>query len=602
MLPDSLLVEIFRHLPPAGVLAAGRVCRQWRRVARDEVLWKGLFYRHYGVARHVPRHPAAASWYGEFQRLGEAVPRVEVQSLREHGEPVLHLSFAHSGLLFASCSKDCTVKIWDNDLPVSLLHSTSMKKYNWSYTQFSQFNADDSLLLVSGILFRWLKGIRTHHHHPVLLLENFELLSRVRNKPCDAFGCWLNETNLISSNLHRIGYLTSCSVLWLNNAFQVKRGQGDLGVGMGEGALPPPDSACPLQGVESENVNVVKRLFKIQNLNASTIRTIMVVDCSRYSSAGELASPGEQVGEGPAPPHKESHSQEQAEERPQPRGFPAAKGEAGTEDGLDRFLSDIMEGRVQPMMTEMEMETKVARLLARNRTKPPEPNLLSLQGGNKKYLVFTTGCLTYSPHQIGIKQILPHQMTTAGPVLGEERNSDRFFDSLDHVIDIHGHIVGMGLSPDHRYLYVNSRAWPEGCVVSDPLQPPPIAEEIELRVLDLKTMKEAKRALRAHRAYTPSEEFNFIFLDVSRDFVASGAEDRHGYIWDRHYDICLAKLRHDDVVNSVAFSPAEQDLLLTACADSTIKVWRSPRTARLLHGERPRLRRRLFSCDTKQGT
>lgn len=61
-----------------------------------------------------------------------------------------------------------------------------------------------------------------------------------------------------------------------------------------------------------------------------------------------------------------------------------------------------------------------------------------------------------SPHPLhyflppGIKQILPHQMTTAGPVLGEERDSDKFFDSLDHVIDIHGHIIGMGLSPDHR--------------------------------------------------------------------------------------------------------------------------------------------------------
>lgn len=40
-------------------------------------------------------------------------------------------------------------------------------------------------------------------------------------------------------------------------------------------------------------------------------------------------------------------------------------------------------------------------------------------------------------------------MTTCGPVLGEERNLE-FFDSLDHVIDIHGHIIGMGLSPDHR--------------------------------------------------------------------------------------------------------------------------------------------------------
>ncbi|XP_032089533.1 F-box/WD repeat-containing protein 5 isoform X1 [Thamnophis elegans] len=586
MLPDSLLVEIFRHLPPPDVLAAGRVCRQWRRVARDEVLWKGLFYRHYGVARNVPRHPAAASWFGEFQRLADAVPRVEVQRLREHGDPVLHLSFAHSGRLFASCSKDCTVKIWRNELPVSLLHSSSMKKYNWSYTQFSQFNADDSLLLVSGVFM----GPRSSSSGEIAVigLENFELLSRVRNKPFDVFGCWLNETNLISSNLHRIGYLTSCSVLWLNNAFQ---------------------------GIESENVNVVKRLFKIQNLNASAIRTVLVVDCGRYSSPEELESPGEQVEEGPAPPPQESPSQE-PEERPQRRGFPAAEGEAGTEDGLDRFLSDIMAGHVRPMMTEMEMETKVARLLARNRTKPPEPNLLSMQGGNKKYLVFTTGCLTYSPHQIGIKQILPHQMTTAGPVLGEERNSDRFFDSLDHVIDIHGHIIGMGLSPDHRYLYVNSRAWPEGCVVSDPLQPPPIAEEIELRVVDLKTMKEAKRALRAHRAYTPSEEFNFIFLDVSKDFVASfvpwpptclllpcsGAEDRHGYIWDRHYDICLAKLQHDDVVNSVAFSPVEQELLLTACADNTIKVWRSPRTARVLQDEKPPLRRRLFSWATKQRT
>lgn len=27
--------------------------------------------------------------------------------------------------------------------------------------------------------------------------------------------------------------------------------------------------------------------------------------------------------------------------------------------------------------------------------------------------------------------------------------ADRF-DSIDHVIDLHGHIIGMGLSPDHR--------------------------------------------------------------------------------------------------------------------------------------------------------
>lgn len=40
----------------------------------------------------------------------------------------------------------------------------------------------------------------------------------------------------------------------------------------------------PRQDVESENVNVVKRLFKIQNVNASTIRTVMVAHCRRHDN------------------------------------------------------------------------------------------------------------------------------------------------------------------------------------------------------------------------------------------------------------------------------------------------------------------------------
>lgn len=67
--------------------------------------------------------------------------------------------------------------------------------------------------------------------------DSFALLSRVRNKPYDVFGCWLTETSLISGNLHRIGDITSCSVLWLNNAFQVQTGTGQAGQtgGVGQG-------------------------------------------------------------------------------------------------------------------------------------------------------------------------------------------------------------------------------------------------------------------------------------------------------------------------------------------------------------------------------
>lgn len=122
------------------------------------------------------------------------------------------------------------------------------------------------------------------------------------------------------------------------------------------------------------------------------------------------------------------------------------------------------------------------------------------------------------------------------------------FDKVDHLIDLHGHIIGMGLSPDHRlviyvisinlyiflffiinnvlcvfvirYLYVNTRPWPQGYVITNPLQPPPIAQEIDIHVIDLVTLKQIGTMLRAHKAYTPNNECFFIFLDVCNEYVA----------------------------------------------------------------------------------
>ncbi|XP_063792243.1 F-box/WD repeat-containing protein 5 [Pseudophryne corroboree] len=547
LLPDSILYQIFLSLGPADLLSAGLVCRRWYSVSRDDFLWKELFYRHYRVQRHIHRYPGTDSWYEEFQRLRDTAPCVEVQRLQEHTDQVLHISFSHSGDLCATCSKDCTVKIWSTKHPLSLLHSANMRPHHWSYTQFSQFNSDDTLLLVSGVFVGPHNS--TAGEIAVFSLDGFNLLSRVRNKPYDVFGCWLNNTHLISGNLHRMGRVTSCSVLWLNKAFQ---------------------------DVESENLNVVKRLFKIQNLNSSTIRMVMVAD-----SPDLLMEAGEKVEEAtqksPPQPAEVDSAGEDEEERD------IVGNDAEIAAALQLFMDDGGQDQVEPPpppLTVEQFETKVAQLYAKYRTRRPQSPNAKEETVSRKYLIFTTGCLTYSPHQIGIKRLLPHQMSTEGFVLGEERGPNEFFDALDHIINIHGHIIGMRLSPDHRYLYVNCRSWPRDCVISDPMCPPPIAEEIELRVFDLRTLREVKEPLRAHRAYTPNNECFFIFLDVSKDFVASGAEDRCGYVWDRHYNVCLATLPHEDVVNSVAFNPVDQELLLSASDDFTIKVWRSTRALR----------------------
>lgn len=95
----------------------------------------------------------------------------------------------------------------------------------------------------------------------------------------------------------------------------------------------------------------------------------------------------------------------------------------------------------------------------------------------EKFLIFTTGSKTYTHHQVGFKRIkavnFPRRLDP-GPSLKEriaqrQRERERQnsgshpepnwldyesvaerFDKIDHVIDLHGHIIGMGLSPDHR--------------------------------------------------------------------------------------------------------------------------------------------------------
>lgn len=66
---------------------------------------------------------------------------------------------------------------------------------------------------------------------------------------------------------------------------------------------------------------------------------------------------------------------------------------------------------------------------------------------------------------------------------------------------------------------MNCRSWPKDYHVADALAPPPIAQEIEVRMYDLYTLMEVKR-FRGHRAFSPNDECNIIFLSVSDLYVA----------------------------------------------------------------------------------
>ena len=58
----------------------------------------------------------------------------------------------------------------------------------------------------------------------------------------------------------------------------------------------------------------------------------------------------------------------------------------------------------------------------------------------------------------------------------------------EKVIEMNGHIIGMTISPDKDFLFVNVRGWPENAVPNQD-QAPAINENIELKIINLKTLE-----------------------------------------------------------------------------------------------------------------
>ncbi|XP_014210328.1 F-box/WD repeat-containing protein 5 [Copidosoma floridanum] len=605
-MPDSVMLSIFQYLSPKELLTAGGTCRTWNRVSEDEMLWKALFYRTYKVDPNVGIMPGKTSWFEEFKRLAYHIPLVETETLREHSHQVLHVSFSHNGKMFATCSKDGYILVWNSQHPVSIKYHHDMKTFSWKYTQFSQFNSSDTLLLVSGVHFGTPHS--TSGEIAVFrLAPSFELQCRVMNKPYDIFGTWYSERYLLSGGLHWLAHLVSTSILWLNKANQ------ETG---------------------SEHVPIMNQLYRFYNGNASSIRAVMVANClspaATETDAQNNQPSSSDVKEEKGNPlsHRDismASTSQGTKEEPEVLHHASSRLQYSTLEGGFmnwRKLGDGFEYaspiKYNNEYRQVEMEKEVVDSdNSDNESSPPwedseEEDSLSAEEFDdsddladcpEKFLIFTTGSKTYTPHQVGFKRIKPvtfPRRLDPGPSLQEriaQRHREREmqnsgslrpepnwldydsvadkFDKIDHLIDLHGHIIGMGLSPDHRYLYINTRPWPRGYVITNPLQPPPIAQEIDIHVIDLVTLKQVGTMLRAHKAYTPNNECFFIFLDVCNEYVASGAEDKHGYLWDRHYGVCLAKFPHSDVVNSVAFNPRDTEMLVTTSDDYTIKVWRS---------------------------
>ena len=196
----------------------------------------------------------------------------------------------------------------------------------------------------------------------------------------------------------------------------------------------------------------------------------------------------------------------------------------------------------------LENQTNLARVINRNSSSVrtvlvARPNVgvqctyasATRQRNDQICLIFTHGTVTYVPHQIVFKWLRQaggssNNYKVVGKSFsdnGQEQNTgipvgryESFSGKPDHCIETNAHIIGMNLSPDHEYLYVNCRNWEQqDGKVSYCEFPPEISKDITLRVYSLSTY-ELIGVHAGHKAYTPNDGCFFIFLNVADKLVA----------------------------------------------------------------------------------
>lgn len=554
-------------------MAVTQTCKVWCRVAYDESLWKTLLWRRWSICG-VSLPPGRDSWYQEYRRLFYHCPVILSETLTDHSDEVLHVSFSNCGDMFSTTSKDASIKIWEVGYPTTLKYTKDFRELlAWDFTQFSCFNKSDTMLLVSSVKttdFMDRRGFVAI----LSLMHNLQILRVVSMDPSQLFGAWLDDNTFLG------GYL-EISLDRFATTVQIESFQVDKN-------SPLPNDKTP---VVEEGVG--QNLFTFSSETASLIKFLTVAHMSSTDAKGSSSS---QL--------KTCHGTEDI----------ALKTESKEEEALDICCNcNVNRNENQSTSVNIDhscncMRTSLEEWKSGAISEPRNPCFScagakmedheSPLGTSLKNLIFVTGEFAVALHQLGIKNVSSETLckqTSSSSEMDEMEVSEeshhmvvnfsnndihvqplRKSDKPDHLIDLFGHVTGLCLSRDSRYLYLNYRPWIGKVDRNDPWATPDLSPSIEVLVIDLLTLKNEGVQYVGHKGYSPSTMCCFVFLDVSCDYVGSGSEDARAYLWDKHYKNNIAVYEHSwGVVNAVGFNPANQEYMVTVSDDNTIKIWRS---------------------------
>lgn len=67
LLPEPILIKIFKLLTAREILNASEVCRRWNFISHDSLLWKSKFHDDFLIDREVKLKPS--KWGNDLDRI-----------------------------------------------------------------------------------------------------------------------------------------------------------------------------------------------------------------------------------------------------------------------------------------------------------------------------------------------------------------------------------------------------------------------------------------------------------------------------------------------------------------------------------------------------
>lgn len=532
--PELVLKNIFSYLEASDLRAVFLTCRLWHRIATEDVIWKQLVQRLWKIKGSLP--PGKISWRNEYQRLTHETPTHLSETLLEHSDEVLDVSFSHDGKLFCTTSKDATVKVWELGYPTKLKHNAKMLLLQgWNMTQFSIFNKSDTYLCVCGVQFEGNVEMyfpSTSGRAAVFRLNDFRLIQTMKMEPPQLFADWYDDTTVLG------GYVVENQQNILHiKAFKVVEKE-------------PFD-------VHEPDCGQIVYSFETNHHHTMNLLVADLPSCQHQSH--------DQSGD----QHKTLKSQDPENQR---------NNNANSITSSDKHRKMLIFVCEQHSAFAVHDATDLhQRIHARN---------AKLQTNSKK-LPSRAKFLKTASSRITRNSVGTSDRSNQGQLGRSSRGTQNASElpgasvldkpTFRPLFDKY-YISGVKLSPDQRELYFNYRIYhaeeldEEGYPVIDP--------DITIDKFNLVTKSHTKNLLRGHKASSSYPAW-YICLDISQDYIVSGSEDGRAFLWDRNYLCFLGHLPHSEnpeiVINGTAFCPTDSECVVTGGDDGVIHIWRSKR-------------------------